>query len=186
VRLASTALERLAIALASLALSVGLIAILSGFFQSHDPAGINGSADAIGQRFHDLGHRHLRPGELRPAYDSDPPTSGAHVPEPILRDASHLSSDQELEALELGDVVIAYGQSRPPAALVELERSVAGAFTSALAATGQAVVLWQRPGTPGVIALAWTRMLRTATPQDPRLHAFAEQWLGRGAPVRRR
>ena len=40
----------------------------------------------------------------------------------------------------------------------------------------------RRPGTAGVIALAWTHMLRVATPTDPALRAFAQFWLGRGAP----
>ncbi len=72
--------ERLAIAVASLLLSVGLIAILSGFFASRDQAGVSGSAGGgLGQRFADLGHAHLQPGEPSPAYNSDPPTSGAHL-----------------------------------------------------------------------------------------------------------
>ena len=36
------------------------------------------------------------------------------MPLPILRDATTLTTDQVLEALELGDVVIAYGDARPP------------------------------------------------------------------------
>jgi hypothetical protein len=177
----ATALERLAIVVASFVLSIGLIAIMSGFFQSKDQAGVSGSGPAIGQQFPDLGHTHLQPGELRPPYNSDPPTSGAHVPLPIPRDATTLTTDQMLEALELGDIVIAYSGTHPPRELRSLQNAVAGPFTPALASAGQAVVLWQRPGTNGFIGLAWTRMLHVRTAGDL-LKSFAERYLGQGAP----
>lgn len=185
----ATALERVAIGVASLALSFGLIALLSGFFAGRDQAGISGSAGAVGQSFKDLGHAHLNPGEPHPAYNSDPPTSGAHVPMLIHRDQRELSDDQLLEALELGDVVIAYGTSRPPPqlasvqrSLASVQRSLAGAFSPALAAAGQMIVLDRRPGTTGLIGLAWAHLVRVSTPGDPLLRAFVDYWLGRGAP----
>lgn len=182
-KLATNALERVAIVLASLVLSIGLIAVLSGFFAGRDQAGISGGVStALGQQFPDLGHAHLRPGQRRRSYNSDPPTSGAHIPEPVLIDRNVLNDDQLLEALEVGDVVILYGTARPPPGLESLARSEGGAFTPALAAAGQAVVLAKRPGTTGVLALAWTRMLRVPTATDPLLRQFIRQWLGHGAP----
>lgn len=178
----ATPLERVAIVVASFVLSIGLIAVMSGFFQSKDQPGVSGSGPPIGQQFPDLGHAHLQPGELRPAYNSDPPTSGAHVPLAVLRDNSALTTDQELEALELGDIVIAYGDAQPPKALRDLQQSVAGPFTPAVAAAGQAVILWHRPGTNGYIGLAWTRMLHVRIP-GPLLKQFAERYLGQGAPT---
>jgi hypothetical protein len=183
VKLPTTALERLAIGIASLALSIGLIAVLSGFFQSHDPAGVNGTSGPVGQQFPDLGHTHLRPDELRPPYNSDPPTSGPHVPEPVLRSPTRLSNDQLLQALEVGNVVIAYGRRHPPPGLPQLAHTVAGTFTPALASAGQAVILWHRPGTDGLIGVAWTHLLRVRTAASL-LRGFAERWLGRGAPGR--
>lgn len=173
-------LERLAIVLASLALSIGLIALLSGFFTSRDQAGLSGSA-SLGRQFPDLGTTHLQPGELHPAYNSDPPTSGPHVPLPVTRDATELTDDQLLQALEAGDVVTDYGTPAPPPGLRALATAIAGRFTPALAAGGQAVVLAHRPGTTGLTALAWTRMLHVDSVRDPRLRQFAEQWLGHGA-----
>ncbi len=178
----TTALERLAIVLASFVLSVGLIAVMSGFFQGKDQPGVSGSGPAIGQQFPDLGQAHLQPGELRPPYNSDPPTSGAHVPLAVLRDASTMTTDQELEALELGDIVVAYGDPRPPQALRELQQAVSGPFNPALAAAGQSVILWHRPGTNGLLGLAWTRMLHVRTAGDL-LKQFTERYLGRGAPA---
>ena len=37
-----------------------------------------------------------------PAYDSNPPTSGAHVPVPVTRDQAQLTDDQLLQALQVG------------------------------------------------------------------------------------
>lgn len=183
-KFAATALERVAIVVAALALSIGLIAVLSGFFAGRDQAGVSGTTSALGQQFRDLGHAHLQPGGPRPTYDSDPPTSGAHIPEPVLLDRSVLNDDQLLEALEVGDVVIMYGDRMPPKGLATLAGSLAGLFSPALAAAGQAVVLARRPGTVGLIGLAWTRMLRLRSANDPLLRQFALQWLGRGAPSR--
>ncbi len=68
-----------------------------------------------GQAFTDLGHAVLQPGQPRPAYNSNPPTSGPHVPAAVTREGVALSDDQLLQALQAGDVVIMYGGARPPA-----------------------------------------------------------------------
>lgn len=176
------ALERLAIAVASLVLSVGLIALLSGYFARHDAAGVSGTVPAPGQAFTDLGHRHLRAHQPAGPYNSIPPTSGAHHVVAVRRDGARLSDDQLLTALEAGDVVIAYPPGRPPAGLQALASRLASPFSPALAAVGQAVILTPRAGTRGLTALAWTHVLRTASSSDPQLARFVGVWLGRGAP----
>jgi hypothetical protein len=135
-----------------------------------------------GRLLPDQGDAHLKPGQ-RPAqaYVTDPPASGAHVPVAVVHDARRLSDDELLHALELGDVVLVYGEAQPPAALRALADKVAGPFDPALAAAGQAVVLARRPGTKGVIALAWRRELHVASASDSALESFANLWLGRGA-----
>jgi hypothetical protein len=178
-------LELAAIVVLSLAISIGVIAVLSGgLLAGHDQPGVSGSDAGLGQQFHDLGHAHLRRGQPRPAYDSDPPTSGAHVPEAVRHDEARLSDDQLLQALQVGDVVIMYGGRTPPSGLRDLARSVAAPFTPALAAAGQAVILARRPGTAGLIGLAWTRLIHVSAPSDPRLRSFTQAWLARGAPGR--
>ncbi len=177
--------ERIAIIVASLLLSVGLIALLAGFFAARDQAGVSsGGASGVGGpgiQFRDLGHAHLLAGQPHPRYDSDPPTSGAHVPEAVTHNRAVLNDNQLLTALELGDIVIMYGTPQPPPGLEPLARSVAGPFSPSLATAGQAVILARRPGTPGLIGLAWTRMVSVPSPQDPLLRQFAQVWLGRGA-----
>lgn len=174
--------ERVAIVFVSLALTVGLIALLSGFFQGRDNGALAGETGGPGQHFRDLGNTLLAPGELRPAYDSTPPTSGPHVLAVVTRDWVPLDDDQLLSALALGDVVITYGTPRPPDALISLVRSVAGPFGPSLAASGQAVILSPSAGSHGFVGLAWTHILRVTRADDPRLSQFASYWLGRGAP----
>ena len=177
-------LERLGIVIVSLAIAVGIIALLSGGLAgSQDDPGVTGGQPGPGIAYRDQGDLHLRPGQPRPAYDSDPPTSGPHNPVNVTRNRTTISDDQLLQALQVGDVVLMYGTRTPPAGLAQLAAREAPRFTPALAATGGAVILARRPGTDGVVALAWTHMLRATGPNDPRLPPFIEYWLGRGAPV---
>lgn len=168
---------------AALAIAVGVIAVLSGgLLAGRDNPGVSAGSSGPGAVSRDQGDAHLRPGAPRPAYDSSPPTSGAHVPVPVTRDESMLTDDQLLQALSVGDVVLMYGTRSPARPLRAVAAAAAAPFSPALAASGQAVILARRPGTAGVTALAWTRMLRVASPGDPALRAFAQAWLGRGAP----
>jgi hypothetical protein len=178
-------LEWAAIVVVSMAIAISVIAVLSGgLLAGRDQPGLSVAANVVGEQFRDLGHAHLRPGQPRPAYDSDPPTNGAHVPVAVRRDEAQLSDDQLLQALEVGDVVIVYGSRMPPAGLRALARDAAAPFSPALAAAGQAVILARRTGTTGLIGLAWTHLLRVSASDDAELRTFAQAWLGRGAPGR--
>jgi hypothetical protein len=178
------ALEGVGIAVAGLAVAIGAIALLSGFFTSRDNPGFAGADTGPGIALKDQGHAHLQPGQPHPAYDSNPPTSGAHVPELVTANNSELTSDQLLEALELGDVVIEYGSQTPPPGLEQLARQVAPPFNPALVATGDQLILARRPGTNGLIGLSWAHLIRSASAGDPTLKVFASYWIGRGAPGR--
>jgi hypothetical protein len=175
-------LERIAVVVISFAIAIGVIALLSGgLLAGRDNPGVSDRGAVVGIKYRDQGSTHLAPGSLQPVYDSDPPTSGPHVPLPVVHDESVLSNDQLLQALEEGNVVIVYGTAAPPPELGTLAARVAAPFTPALAAAGQAVILARRPGTHALIGLAWTRAIHVTSPQDPRLRGFAELWLGRGA-----
>jgi hypothetical protein len=175
-------IERLAIGIASLVLAVGLIALLSGFFAGRDQAGVSGAANGPGQAYQDLGHAVLEPGQPRPAYSSNPPTSGPHIRQAVVRDGAPLSDDQLLQALQAGDIVIFYGTRRPPPALTKLVNSAAPPFTPSLAATGNAVMIAPRAGTVGLVAAAWDHLASVKAASDPLLGQFVSFWLGRGAP----
>lgn len=164
-----------------LALLVGGVIVLLATLGSRDSSTFHAAAGP-GQAFADQGHAHLAVGAPRPAYDSQPPTSGPHVPAALRADGVALSDDQLLQALELGNVVLAYENPRLAPGLRRLSRRIGAPFSPELAATGQAVVLARRPGTgPGVTALAWAHLLRSSSPSDPALQRFASYWLGRGS-----
>jgi hypothetical protein len=170
---------------AALTIAVALaggIALLV-FFAARDTAPVERSEPAgPGQAFPDLGARHVPPSERgRAQYNSNPPTSGSHVAEPVRRDASVLTDDQILHALETGNVLLVYGGAQPPPGLRALaDEASGGPFDPALAQAGQAVVLARRPGTGGIVALAWRHLLRARSASDPALARFVEYWLGRG------
>jgi hypothetical protein len=156
-------LRRLGLALLTLVIALGGFVLVLLFFESRDdsqvPGGASG-ADAPGQVVRDQRR--------------------AHAPAPIRRDGMPLTEDQLLHALELGDVVLVYGGARsPPPQLRALQEQVSGPFDPVLAANGAAVILAYRPGTDGVVALAWRRILRAPSASDPALEDFAGYWLGR-------
>jgi hypothetical protein len=176
-------LERLVIVVVSFVIAIGVIVALSGGpLAGRDNPGLSGPGGQSGTQYRDLGDAHLAPGAPRPRYDSQPPTSGPHVPVAVRHDEAQLSDDQLLQALSLGNVVVMYGTSRPPPGLRGLAAANGGRFSPALAAAGQSVIVARRPGTHGLVALAWTRMLHVADASDPRLHDFILLYLGQGAP----
>jgi hypothetical protein len=161
--------------------ALGAVVGLLLFVGSRDRSTFEGGASgpAPGRLLPDQGNEHRRaPAGFR--FATDPPTSGPHLPVAVRHEGS-LSRDELLHALETGDVVLVYGSRALEPALRGLQEDVAGPFDPALAAAGQAVILDLRPGTAGVVALAWRRMLRARSPDDPQLRAFAESWLGKGA-----
>ncbi len=177
--------RRLLTGLLTFAIALGGVVLVLVLFEGRDHSQLRNDAAPVagpGRLLADQGHAHLQAGQ-RPdkPYESDPPASGAHVPATIGADATALSDDQILSALEVGDVVLLYGGARPPAPLRAVQRRVAGPFDPSLAKVGQAVVLGRRAGTQGVVALAWRRVLRVGDAGDPALEQFASFWLGRGA-----
>jgi hypothetical protein len=168
--------------LAGVVLLIGVAIALSLGLSSRDDAGVGSkAASGPGELQKDLGARHLPPGRRTPLSGlTDPPTSGAHHPRLVTHDGTVLSPDEILHALELGDVILFYDAPRPPAQLRALQKDVSGPFDAEVAAAGQQVILARRPGTQGVVAAAWRRLLRTGSASDPQLRAFADAWIGRG------
>ncbi len=173
-------LRRAGLALAAVVLAAGAVVLSLTFFSSRDTPSVDPVAGP-GEAFADQGARVLAPGERHPVYDSAPPTSGPHVRRAVGRDGASLSDDQILTALAAGHGVVLYAGPTPPAGLRGVADGVAGPFSPALAGAGQAVVLGWRPGTRGIVALAWRHRLVVARADDPALRSFADFWLGRGS-----
>jgi Protein of unknown function (DUF3105) len=165
----------------AVAVAVGVIALLSGGLAGgRDDPGVAVTPGAgPGTAYASQGARHLTAGQSHPAYDSDPPTSGPHVPTPVTTNNAVLTNDQLLQALEVGDVVFMYSTRTPPRGLQAVADGVAPHFSAPLAAHGQTVILARRQGLPTITALAWRHILRSNNAGQ--LRAFAQYWLGKGA-----
>jgi len=144
-----------------LAFLIGLAAVGGGvlLLQSRDDAGVEKEAG---------------PGERVEARCPAEPATLSH-------DKRTLSADQLAHALALGNVVLRYRGTRPPAALNQLQDELTGPYDAEIAAAGQAVILAPGAGS-GVEALAWGRRLRAQSAQDDQLREFTEAWLGEGSP----
>ena len=93
-------IERVLIVAAAFGVAIGVIALLSGgLLAGHDSPGVSGAASGPGVAFPDQGNAQLSPVRRAPAYDSDPPTSGAHLPAATDRNGAQLTDDQLLQAL---------------------------------------------------------------------------------------
>jgi hypothetical protein len=174
-------LERAGIVIVALAVAVGVIALLSGGLAGgRDNPGVAIKAGAgPGTAYRDQGAQHLKPGQPHPTYDSNPPTSGPHVPTAVTANNAVLTNDQLLQALEVGDVVFMYSTPKPPGGLQAVADSVAPRFSRPLAAHGQTVILARRQGLGTITALAWRHILHSNNAGQ--LRAFAQFWLGKGA-----
>jgi hypothetical protein len=121
---------------------------ISGLFNRGD------AALAQGQQFADQGRDHINPGTSHVAYNSNPPTSGPHYPNPAnwgIYDRP-LPDEQLVHNLEHGGIVIEYNCPDACPDLVQQLKDVAGQYKSK-------IVLAPRPNkdVPYRITLtAWT------------------------------
>jgi hypothetical protein len=159
-----------------IALAAAILLVNAIVFNARDDAPVN-VVTGPGEAFRDQCAAHTRGAST--TYNSTPPTSGPHRPQAPAREQL-ANSDELLEALELGDVVILYPGRTPPVELRRLRDDLSGPFDPAVAAVGQSVILSRDPSVQQITALAWRHRLRAGSATDPQLRQFAEFWLGRG------
>jgi uncharacterized protein DUF3105 len=158
---------------------VGGVLGLQAYFANKDKGSVaSESASGPGTLEADHGADHVKGAGVGKTANP-PPTSGPHEPRNVTGEKS-VDDATLLTALEVGDVVIAYPQAQPAAALKQLQEDVSGRFDAELSALGQMVVLVRRPGLVGIQGLAWRRRLDAQSPDDPKLREFADAWLGKG------
>jgi hypothetical protein len=79
-----------------------------------------------------------------------------------------------------GNVALLYSDERLTRAVRELALDTGGPATPELQEAGQAVLVVRQPGLRHpVVAVTTDRRLDASGPDDPRLRAFIEYWLGR-------
>ena len=158
----------------------GIIALLAVFQARDDPGLTREEASGPGQLQPDRGATH---GASAPEISAaELPASGEHAPAAAARDATDLTGDEWLHALELGNVILAYGSDEPGDALLRLQDDLAGPYDPELAAAGQSVILAHVDGLAQPTAVAWRRTLEFQDPAAPEVREFIEAWLGTGAP----
>ena len=170
----------------TLTVVIGTLVVLAGigglllFAQSRDSGELSGGeASGPGQVHPDRGAAH---GASAPEVSSaELPTSGEHAPAALARDKTDITGDEWLHALELGNVILAYGSEEPGQALQRLQEDL-GPYDPELAAAGQSVVLAYVDGLAQPTAVAWRRTLEFQDPATPEVREFVEAWLGTGAP----
>jgi hypothetical protein len=131
------------------------------------------AADLPGERFADLGNDHIQTeSDRHTAYNSDPPTSGPHLPyiAPWGVHTRPISPELQVHNLEDGGVMVQYNCACPE--LVDKLRGVVSRYD-------KQVILAPYPRMKSRIALtAWTRMDRLEDFDERRIVRFIDSYRG--------
>jgi uncharacterized protein DUF3105 len=131
------------------------------------------AADLPGERFADLGNDHIQTAsDPHVAYNSDPPTSGPHLPyiAPWGVHTRPIPLELQVHNLEDGGVVVQYSCTCPE--LVDKLRAIVTKYD-------KHVILAPYPGMKSKIALtAWTRLDRLEEFDEKRITRFIESYRG--------
>jgi Protein of unknown function (DUF3105) len=131
------------------------------------------AADLPGEKFSDLGNEHIQTGsDPHTPYNSDPPTSGPHLPyiAPWGVHTRPIPLELQVHNLEDGGVVVQYSCTCPE--LVDKLRGIVSRYD-------KHVILAPYPGMKSRIALtAWTRLDRFEEFDDKRITRFIDAYRG--------
>jgi hypothetical protein len=131
------------------------------------------AADLPGVRYPDQGHRHLQfEAEPHEPYNSDPPTSGPHLPyiAPWGVHTRPIPRELQVHNLEDGGVLVQYNCECPE--VVEQLKKIVQSYD-------RYVILAPYPGMKWRIALtAWTRMDTMDQVDERRIRRFIEAYRG--------
>jgi Protein of unknown function (DUF3105) len=131
------------------------------------------AADLPGEKFPDLGNEHIQSvSDPHVAYNSDPPTSGPHLPyiAPWGVHTRPIPLELQVHNLEDGGVVVQYNCTCPE--LVDRLRAIVSKYD-------KFVILAPYPGMKTRIALtAWTRLDRFEELDDKRIVRFIDTYRG--------
>ncbi len=137
------------------------------------------AASAPGERIPALGRDHIPVGSPRPAYNSDPPTSGPHYPEPIAAGFYDTPQADEylVHNLEHGHIWIAYDCSK----LTNCD-AVKQQLKALVASYQQwKIVVTPRQNKDAAIAVAaWGWLEKMNTYDEPAIRKFVDAWRDKG------
>ena len=126
------------------------------------------------QQLADEGSQHLNPGDPRPDYKTNPPTSGNHNPIPYPAGVYDQGGDitRVVHSLEHGYVVIYYNNLTPAEAqqLASIQNS-----------DPNKVIVYYDKDMPGKVAIAgWTRLQTCDGVNESAIRSFINQFRGQG------
>jgi hypothetical protein len=131
------------------------------------------AADLPGEKFPDLGNLHIQSAsDPHVPYNSEPPTSGPHLPyiAPWGIHTRPITPELQVHNLEDGGVMVQYNCTCPE--LVERLKAIVGRYD-------RYVILAPYPGmTPRIALTAWTRLDRLDEVDERRIVRFIEAYRG--------
>jgi Protein of unknown function (DUF3105) len=158
---------RRSLTLGATAAAVVVAAVVIGWFA------YRAAADLPGEKFADQGNAHIQTAsEPHVPYNSDPPTSGPHLPyiAPWGVHTRPIPLELQVHNLEDGGVVVQYNCACPE--LVEQLRGIVNRYD-------KYVILAPYPAMKSRIALtAWTRLERLEEFDDKRIRRFIDTYRG--------
>lgn len=125
--------------------------------------------------FESQGANHIQPGSQQPQYNSNPPTSGPHYPQPAAWGIyeNQLADKTLVHNLEHGGIWISYRPDLPDEQKAKL-KEIAGRYKSK-------VVLEPRAQNETLVALAaWQRLLKLDAVDETRITEFISTYKNRG------
>jgi hypothetical protein len=144
-----------------------VVAVVIGWFA------YRANADLPGERFPDQGNDHIQAASERHSpYNSDPPTSGPHLPyiAPWGVHTRPVPLELQVHNLEDGGVVVQYNCTCP---------ELVGKLRGIVSKYDRHVILAPYPGMKSMIALtAWTRLDRLEEFDEKRVTRFIDSYRG--------
>lgn len=159
--------------LATIILVIGGVVYLS-FSQPGSKEGRRGKT-TIGEEVPILGAQHITPGSPHTPYNSNPPTSGPHWPEPAKNGIyeAELADEQIIHSLEHGHIWIAYK--------VDATNEVKDGLRKIVQENDWKIVLEPRGQNDSLIALAaWGRILKLDSFNEEKVREFIKAYRDQG------
>ncbi len=151
--------------------TIGLVVF--GFYKLADKQ--TPTVPAPGEFFSSLGQQHIDPGSSHPAYNSNPPTSGWHYPQPAQSGIydTELPDEQLIHNLEHGQIWITYKPDLPKDQ-VEALANIAKSYGSKM------IMEPRKENDSPIVIVAWQHLFKLNTVDEAKIKAFAGAYRGRG------
>lgn len=146
----------------------------AGIYYLFDRAKVN-QVDKPGIEYPDIGNRHVDPGVAHDPYNSNPPTSGPHYPQPAPWGvyADQRPDEELIHNLEHGGIWISY-KDPGDQALIDQLKDIADNYPIK-------VIMTPRPGNDSRIAVAaWTRLLPLEAFDQGQIKNFIKAYINKG------